>query len=327
MQSGPLLTVIIPFYNVANYFAQLLDSIDIQLTEAVQVILVCDGATDGSLKLAQQHIDTSTQPQCYQLLLQANAGVSVARNNGIAHATADYIGFIDADDVILPGYFSSLLAVIRQDQPDLIEFGYKRFTEASAIVDTKARYLHRNAGWLQKDKATEEAFKASRWFPWLRVYRKSILPNFQFPAGIAFCEDVMAIPALYLAAQRFYRLRLPLYGYREHNASASFHVTAEHQQQLHDFFTDLKQMRSYPALPEFFRHILLFHLAYLLYKLQLENSNQRNFPAELDQQLKALVRQLWWSPQFSIRKKLNLAFAPYFYRRHCKKTNNKKLRS
>lgn len=313
MQSGVLLSLIVPFYNVAAYFSQLLASIEVQLTEQVQIILICDGASDGSLELAKQHIAASAMPEIYLLLSQQNAGVSVARNNGIKHATGDYIGFIDADDLMLPGYIQAVLDVIQQHQPDLIELGYKRFTDSAALNDAKARYLHRSSGWLQKDKAVAEVFKVNQWFSCLRIYRKKMVSDFQFPAGIAFCEDMMAIPALYQAAERLYHLRLPLYAYRQHQASASFNVKAEHQQQLQNFFTELQQQQAYPALPQLWRHILLFHLAYLLFKLQLDNKDLHSFPAKLAQQFKALVRQCWWLPHFSVRKKLQLAFAPYFF--------------
>lgn len=313
MQSGVLLSLVVPFYNVAAYFSQLLASIEAQLTEQVQIILICDGASDGSLELAEQHIAASALPECYLLLRQTNSGVSVARNNGIKHANGDYIGFIDADDLLLPGYINALLAVIQQHQPDLIELGYKRFTDSGALDDAKPRYLHRSSGWLTKDKAVTDAFKVNQWFPWLRIYRQKMLPDLQFPAGIAFCEDVMAMPALYQAAERLYHLRLPLYGYREHQASASFNVKAEHQQQLQNFFTQLQQQQAYPALRPLWRHILLLHLAYLLFKLQLDNKDLQSFPAKLDQHFKALVRRCWWLPHFSVRKKLQLAFAPYFF--------------
>ncbi len=313
MQSGVRLSLIVPFYNAANYFSQLLNSIEAQLTEQVQIILICDGASDNSLEIAKQHLVASAMPECYLLLCQQNSGVSVARNRGIAEAKGDYIAFVDADDILLPGYIQSLLDLIQQHQPDLIELGYKRFTDEKAITEAKARYLHKSSGWLTKNKAVTEVFQVNQWFPWLRVYRKKIAMDFQFPAGIGFCEDVMAMPALYLAAEQIYHLRLPLYGYREHQASASFNVKAEHQQQLEHFFTELLQQQAYPALHQNWRQLLLWHLAYLLYKLQLANKEQQSFPVRLHQQFKALVRQSWWLPHFSVRKKIQLAFAPYFF--------------
>ncbi len=313
MQPDVLLSLIVPFYNAADYFGQLLDSIEAQLTEQVQVILICDGASDNSLEIAKQHLVASAQPECYVLLSQQNAGVSVARNNGICHATGDYIGFIDADDVLLPGYIKAVLDVIQQQQPDLIELGYKRFNNSAALNNAKARYLHAGSGWLEKHQAITDAFKVNQWFSWLRLYRKKIAMDFQFPAGIAYCEDMMALPALYLAAERVYHLRLPLYGYREHQASASFHVKAEHQLQLRNFFTQLQQQQMYPTLHSQWRFLLLLHLAYLLYKLQLDDKSLHSFPPQLVQQFKSVLSKSWWLPHFSLRKKLQLAFAPYFF--------------
>ncbi|WP_233081048.1 glycosyltransferase [Rheinheimera soli] len=63
------------------------------------MILLCDGATDASLELAQQHICSSARPNSCLLLCQANTGVSVVRNTGLAEAKGDSIGFIDADDI------------------------------------------------------------------------------------------------------------------------------------------------------------------------------------------------------------------------------------
>ncbi|MDF3126431.1 glycosyltransferase [Rheinheimera sp. 1928-s] len=64
------------------------------------MILICDGATNASLELAQQHICSSARPNFYLLLCQVNAGVSVARNTSLAKATGDSIGFIDADYIV-----------------------------------------------------------------------------------------------------------------------------------------------------------------------------------------------------------------------------------
>ena len=104
-------------------------------------------------------------------------------------------------------------------------------------------------------------------------------------------------------------------GVAEQDATAGIDVGAlGRQQQLQRFFTGLQQKQSFPSMPEVLRHILLFNLAYLLYKLQLDNKTLHSFPSQLAQQLKALMRQFWWSPRFSARKKLNLAFAAFFFR-------------
>ncbi|HEY0923534.1 glycosyltransferase family 2 protein [Rheinheimera pacifica] len=316
MQSQVLLSLVVPFYNAADYFAQLLASVETQLTDAVQVVLVCDGATDNSLELAQQHIATSAKPGSYLLLEQPNSGVSVARNLGIAHSTGCYIGFLDADDVILPGYMAQLLHVITQHQPDLIEIGYKRFSDISALPTARPHYMRHKAGKHKVSGVATAVFQSNRWFPWLRIYRKAIAPDFNFPSGIAFCEDVMAVPTLYQQAFQLFHLRLPLYGYREHSSSASFNVKPEQQQQLQQFFTGLQQGTFYPAIPARWRNILLLNLAYLFYSLQLNNPAVKALPVAFEQQFRTLLKQLWLTPGFSLRKKLTLAFASHFFHKN-----------
>lgn len=316
MQSQVLLSLVVPFYNAAEYFGQLLASVEAQLTDAVQVVLVCDGATDSSLKLAQQHIAASTRSANYLLLVQSNSGVSVARNLGIAHSMGCYIGFIDADDVILPGYIAQLLHVIAQHQPDLIEIGYKRFSDISALPFARPHYMRHKAGKHKVSCVATAVFQSNRWFPWLRIYRKAIAPDFNFPTGIAFCEDVMAVPTLYQQAFQLFHLRLPLYGYREHSSSASFNVKPEQQLQVQQFFTGLQQSTVYPAIPAHWRNILLLNLAYLLYTLQLNNPALTALPVAFAQQFRTLLKQLWLTPGFSLRKKLTLAFASHFFHKN-----------
>lgn len=314
MQSQVLLSLVVPFYNAADYLDQLLMSVETQLTAKVQLVLVCDGATDSSLSVAQQHIARSNKPECYLLLNQANSGVSAARNLGIAHSTGSYIGFADADDVLLPGYIPQLLSVITAHQPDLIEIGFKRFTDIARLPTAKPRYLKHNAGNHQVKHVAPAVFQSNRWFPWLRIYRKAMAPDFRFEPGVAFCEDVMAIPTLYLRANTLHHLRLPLYGYREHAASASFNVSLTQHQQLQQFYAGVCRAQLYSDLPQQWRKILLLNLAYLFYSLQRGQIRDTSLTPQLRQDIKTLLLQQFFTPRFSLRKKL--ALARYLLRRN-----------
>ncbi|WP_417703867.1 glycosyltransferase family 2 protein [Rheinheimera aquimaris] len=312
MQSQVLLSLVVPFYNAADYLDQLLMSVETQLTAQVQLVLVCDGATDSSLAVAQRHIARSVWPECYMLLSQLNSGVSVARNLGIAHSTGRYVGFVDADDLLLPGYITQVLRVISGHQPDLIEIGFKRFNDISQLPTVKPRYLQHKAGYHQVKHVAPAVFQSNRWFPWLRVYRKAMAPDFRFEPGVAYCEDVMAIPKLYQQAATLYHLRQPLYGYRDHAASASYNVTPGQLQQLQQFYTSLRQAQCYTALPTQCRNLLLLNLVYLFYSLQLNNTLQISLTPSLQQDVRALLLQQCFTAGFSARKKWQLA--RYFFR-------------
>src|SRR4051794_9695531 len=92
-----LVSVVVPIYNVAPYLRDCLDSVRSQSHRELQVILVDDGSTDNSAEIADEYVAMDSR---FQLVRQANAGLSAARNTGIPYATGDYIAFLDSDDVL-----------------------------------------------------------------------------------------------------------------------------------------------------------------------------------------------------------------------------------
>lgn len=92
----PLISCIIPVYNGENYLEETLDSVFAQTYNPLEVIVVDDGSTDGTAV----QIKARTEEILY--LRQSNAGPAAARNAGIAAAAADYLAFVDADDLWLP---------------------------------------------------------------------------------------------------------------------------------------------------------------------------------------------------------------------------------
>lgn len=131
-------SVIIPLYNKAPYIRKALESIFAQNYTDYELIVVDDGSTDDSACIVQQFIDerlkvkgeetsgavTSTynlSPITYKLsvrlITQSNAGVSAARNNGVAQASGSYIAFLDADDWWEPTYLEKMAQLIK-DYPE-----------------------------------------------------------------------------------------------------------------------------------------------------------------------------------------------------------------
>lgn len=106
--AGVLISVVVPLYNKRPYIAKALASVVDQGVEGLEVVVVDDGSTDGGADLVR----SLGIPQLV-LVLQANAGVSVARNRGIEVARGELIAFLDADDWWLPGFLPAILALHR----------------------------------------------------------------------------------------------------------------------------------------------------------------------------------------------------------------------
>ncbi len=96
MHANPLVSVIIPVYNGEAFLRETLESVLAQTYHPLEIIVVDDGSTDGSVSLLHPYGDRIT------LLQQANKGVAAARNAGIKHASGDYIALIDQDDIWEP---------------------------------------------------------------------------------------------------------------------------------------------------------------------------------------------------------------------------------
>jgi glycosyltransferase involved in cell wall biosynthesis len=94
---SPLVSVVIPCYNAERYIAATLRSVLAQDLAGMEVLVVDDGSRDGSVALVRAQF-----PQV-RVIEQANAGVAAARNRGIAEARGEWIAFVDADDIWLPG--------------------------------------------------------------------------------------------------------------------------------------------------------------------------------------------------------------------------------
>jgi glycosyltransferase involved in cell wall biosynthesis len=117
-----LLTVAIPAYNVENYIQQTLDSmISPQQEEAVEIIIVDDGSTDGTGKIADAY---ALQYPCIRVVHQSNGGHGAAINTGIREAKGKYFKLIDGDDWVDTKGFAGFIDLLARIEADLIICDY-----------------------------------------------------------------------------------------------------------------------------------------------------------------------------------------------------------
>ena len=105
MSQAPLVSVIVPVFNPGEYFAPFLKSIAAQDHPRFEVILVDDGSSDGSERLADQAAAGDAR---FRVIHQPNRGAAAARAEGLRHAGGDFVILMDSDDLVHPQLLSTL---------------------------------------------------------------------------------------------------------------------------------------------------------------------------------------------------------------------------
>lgn len=116
----PLITVIVPVYNIIEYLPRCVRSITGQTYKNLEIILVDDGSTDGTDKLCDE---LGAEDARIKVLHKENGGSSSARNLGLKYATGEYIGFIDSDDYIDSDMYERLYDGISRYNVQIAQIG------------------------------------------------------------------------------------------------------------------------------------------------------------------------------------------------------------
>ena len=184
----PLVSIIIPVYNVEKYLDKCIASVVGQTYQNLQIILVDDGSTDRSPAICD---DWKERDSRITVVHQPNGGLSRARNAGLKLATGEFVGFVDSDDWIEPNMFETLLSALLETNADIAVGGFEGFTEDSkSITYAQPKSSERSL------YSTEETLKRLlllrgfiRNFVWNKLYKRTVLSDIAFPEGRLY-EDV-----------------------------------------------------------------------------------------------------------------------------------------
>lgn len=119
-ETSPLLSVIIPVYNVEDYLREALDSVRNQSYKNVEFIAINDGSTDSSGEILQEY---QLEDDRFRVLDQKNAGLSATRNLGFREANGDIIYFFDSDDILIEGTFQNVIHRMLETNSQIVMFG------------------------------------------------------------------------------------------------------------------------------------------------------------------------------------------------------------
>ncbi len=219
----PQLSVVVAVYNGAAFLEQFFQCLSAQAIDDMEVIMVNDGSTDNSADIIHQW-----QPQFANMKIidQANQGVSVARNTGLAEATGLYLSFPDIDDYFRPGMYRRMLDMAQAGNLDVItcngNYIWENNKKPSRPIFPKDKL--QSTGVLTGAQWLKQALDSRKFLhvTWLNLYRHDFIRthHFSFEPGLRH-QDIPWTTEVLLAAERVQYTDEQFYDYYIHSASVS----------------------------------------------------------------------------------------------------------
>ena len=245
----PLVSVIIPVYNVAPWLREALDSVVHQTYFQLEILIVDDGSTDGSGEICDKY----GFDERVQVIHQENRGLSGARNRGLDYATGEYIAFLDSDDAWDPDFVRRMLVAIANIDIAVCQYEvHQQRLATRGQIEPKAE-----KGFYSRQEALcALADGTMNISVWNKLYRKELWKEIRFPEGHNY-EDIDTIYRIFDLCSRIYFLDQPLYLYRRRPGSITQSATRKN---LEDRNLAYKHLQAFieSHVPEVFseRHLM-----------------------------------------------------------------------
>ena len=212
-----LISVVIPVYNVRAYLERCFQSVISQEYHNLEIILVDDGSTDGSGALCDALAERDSR---VRVIHKANGGLGSARNAGMDAANGDILSFVDSDDWIEPGMYTTMTELMRRDRSQIAACGIQRVTE-NGEISYYNDHLEERAVFSTED-ALRELPKNERLSNSMcnKLFRRETMEGLHINEQIAY-EDNPYTPRCIARAERVSYTAEPFYCYFERAGSIS----------------------------------------------------------------------------------------------------------
>lgn len=176
----PLISIIVPIYEVEKYLSKCINSIVKQTYTNLEIILVDDGSPDNCPDICDEWGQRDAR---IRIIHKKNGGLSDARNAGIALANGEYISFVDGDDWLKPEFLEILFALLERENADIAEGGVSYFNEEGKCI--RERCYSEKIKALNKIDALRALVKDEGLYQtvWNKLYRRKVLEGIPFKKG------------------------------------------------------------------------------------------------------------------------------------------------
>lgn len=205
-EKNGLVSIVIPVYNSKARLEKCLDSIVSQSYPNLEVLVVDDCSTDGSLEIARSY---EKRFPWFHVYTKENEGVSAARNFGMSKATGEYLQFVDSDDTLMPNACRLLVSCMEQDESELVIGGYYDEKEQRERCYGKSGVFDRKA-FMEEFPGLFTGFFLH--VPWNKLYRRERIQA-EFPENLNKGEDLLFNLQVFAQVEKISLLDKPLYRY------------------------------------------------------------------------------------------------------------------
>ena len=245
----PLVSIIIPVYNVEPYLEEALDSVIHQTYKKLEILIVDDGSTDRSGVICDEY---ASREERISVIHQENRGLSAARNAGLDRMTGDVCAFLDSDDAYEDTFVEKMLAVMLREDVDVVVCKYSTHqTEMKMRMTSEQTMPSGISGNYDRVHALRALADATiNVSVWNKLYRRELWQIIRYPDGHVY-EDIFTSFCVFDICNMVYVLDEPLYLHRNRKDSIT---TTPSMKNIRDINLACAQVASFIALktPEVF---------------------------------------------------------------------------
>ena len=219
----PLISVIVPVYNVEQYLDACMESIVAQSYRHLEILVVDDGSTDSSGEMCDRWAERDER---IRVIHQPNGGLSAARNTALDAMSGELVIMVDSDDVMHPEAAALLLETMQQHDADLAVGGYITIShDEQPQWDTIDGTAPRIRCYSQQEAIHEVFYQQSLdHSAWARIYKAGLFDDLRYPVGRLY-EDLAIIYPLLKKCGRIVKVDQPVYAYRQRQHSILDHFS------------------------------------------------------------------------------------------------------
>ena len=307
MENNPIISIIVPVYNVEEYLHYCIDSILAQSYNNIEVLLINDGSTDNSESICLSYANIDKR---IHYIYQKNSGVSAARNLGLKQSKGEYIYFIDADDYIHPKTLEILFQNINKGNYDL------SMILGRAIYDKNIKHIYiptsidkkiLDQNYLMKglfNLAEEEELQYQ--VVWNKLYKKEVLKDLFFiKTGT---EDTEFNCRVYQKCNKAILIKLPLYYWIQRSTSITHQpINDNYINRMHSYYIALNNI---PFEMVEYRSFCLDKLYKTMINIRYHAKNtpyKNSVQLEIQKLYKQTYNEFWHNNYIKLYRKIGLS--------------------